>query len=86
MDREQFQQTVKLIQKLLPVSPLAFGTVAACNSENRMVKAVIEPSGVETGWCKCLQGAYTDKIGIEVLIGRVTGNDTQQYVIIGIVE
>lgn len=81
-----YQQAVKLIQKMLPGSALVFGTVTAFHGENRMVKAVLEPSGVETGWCKCLQGAYADQVGLEVLLGRVTGESAQQYVVMGIVE
>lgn len=83
---EQYQQMVKLVQKMLPASSLLFGTITAFHRENRTVKVMIEPSGVETGWCKCLQGAYGDKIGLEVLLGRVLGENAQQYVVLGIIE
>lgn len=86
LDREQYQQTARLIQKMIPVSTLSFGTVTGFNGDNRTLKVIMEPNGVETGWCKCLQGAYIDKIGIEVLVGRVIGDNTQQYVVVGIIE
>lgn len=86
LEREQYQQTAKLIQKMMPSATLAFGTITAFFAENRTVKVMIEPSGIETGWCKCLQGAYADKIGLEVLLGRVIGENAQQYVVLGIIK
>lgn len=82
----EYQQIVKLVQRMVPASALLFGTVTAFNGENRTIKAVLEPSGMETGWMKCLQGAYADMVGIEVLLGRVSGENAGQYVVIGIIE
>ena len=46
----------------------------------------MERSGIETGWCRCLQGAFADKIGIEVLLGKIAEGKTQRYVVLGILE
>lgn len=81
-----YSETVSLIKRTAPRSALIFGTVAAFDSERHMVKAVLEPSGVETGWCKCLQGAYADKIGLEVLMGRAGETGACQYIVLGIIE
>lgn len=86
MDSEQYRQTVKLIQKMFPKSAFLFGTAAAFDEKTKMVKAVLEPGGIETGWCKCLRGAYTDTVGTELLIGRVMGDGACQYVILGGLE
>ncbi len=86
MDRYEYKDIVKLIEKMSSGSSFVFGTVTAFNGDNRTIKAIIEPNGVETGWCRCLQGAYIDKVGIEIVLGRVTGNSTQQYIVVGVVE
>lgn len=85
-ERDVYKQTVKLVEKLLPKSAFLFGTVIAYQNENRTVKVLMEPEGIETGWCKCLQGAFADKIGMEVLLGRTGTGVLQQYIVLGIVE
>ena len=67
-------------------SAFVYGTVTAFKGENRTVKVEMQPSGVETGWCRCLQGAFADKVGLEVLLGRVSEGRTQSYVVLGILE
>lgn len=49
LEREQYQQTAKLIQKMIPSATLAFGTITAFYPENRTVKVMIEPSNIEIG-------------------------------------
>lgn len=82
----QYIETVKLVQKMMNGSAFVYGTVTAFHSENRTVKVQMEPSGIETGWCRCLQGAFADKIGMEVLLGRIAEGKTQSYVVLGILE
>lgn len=82
----QYSETVKLIQKMMCGSSFVYGTVTAFHNENRTVKVQMEPSGIETGWCRCLQGAFADKIGIEVLLGKIAEGKTQKYVVLGILE
>ncbi len=86
INRENYVETVKLIEKMTGGNAFVYGTVTAFQRENRTVKVQMEPSGIETGWCRCLQGAYADKIGMEVLLGRVAMGKTQRYVVLGILE
>ncbi len=86
LSREQFEETVKLINRLMPLSPFIFATVEAFNNENRTMKVILEPSGIETGWCKVAQGAFCDKIGMEVLVAAVRGNNAEEFVVIQIIE
>lgn len=71
MNRTDYIETAKLIQKMSGTSAFAYGIVTAFQRENRTIKAEIQPSGIETGWCRCLQGAFADKVGLEVLLGRI---------------
>lgn len=82
----EYLETVKLIQKMMNGSGFVYGTVTAFQNENRTVKVQMEPSGIETGWCRCLQGAFADKVGIEVLLGRIAEGKTQRYIVLGILE
>ena len=86
MNRTDYLEIVKLIQKTAGVSAFAYGTVTAFQGENRTIKAEIQPSGIETGWCRCLQGAFADKVGLEVLLGRIAEGKTQKYIVLGILE
>lgn len=86
MNKTDYLESVKLIQKMAGNSAFVYGTVTAFNGENRTVKAEMQPSGIETGWCRCLQGAFADKIGLEVLLGRIADGKTQNYVVLGILE
>lgn len=86
ISKEDYKQIVKLNEKMMGEGALTFATVTAFDGSNRTVKVVLEPNAVETGWCKCLQGAYADKVGLEVLVGRVSGSGAKQYVVIGILE
>lgn len=86
MNKIDYLETAKLIQKTVGASAFVYGTVTAFQGENRTIKAEIQPSGVETGWCRCLQGAFADKVGLEVLLGRVAEGKTQKYIVLGILE
>ncbi len=86
MNKTDYLESVKLIQKMAGNSAFVYGTVTAFQKQNRTVKVQMEPSGIETGWCRCLQGAFADKTGIEVLLGRVAMGKTQNYVVLGILE
>jgi len=86
MNKIDYLETAKLIQKTVGTSAFVYGTVTAFQGENRTIKAEIQPSGVETGWCRCLQGAFADKVGLEVLLGRVAEGKTQKYIVLGILE
>ena len=86
MNRTDYTETVKLIQKMAGISAFVYGVVTAFRGENRTIKAEIQPSGIETGWCRCLQGAFADKVGMEVLLGRIAEGKTQRYVVLGILE
>lgn len=86
MNKTDYLESVKLIQKMAGASAFVYATVTAFKKENRTIKAEIQPSGIETGWCRCLQGAFADKIGLEVILGRVAMGKTQNYVVLGILE
>ena len=86
MNKTDYLEIVKLIQKMAGNSAFVYGTVTAFKGENRTVKVQMEPSGMETGWCRCLQGAFADKVGLEVLLGRIAEGKTQSYVVLGILE
>ena len=86
MNQSEYLEMVKLIQKTASNGAFVYGTVTAFKAENRTIKAEMQPSGIETGWCRCLQGAFADKIGIEVLLARIAEGKTQQYIVLGILE
>ena len=86
MNKTDYTETVKLLQKMAGTSAYVYGVVTAVRGENRTIKAEIQPSGIETGWCRCLQGAFADKVGMEVLLGRIAEGKTQRYVVLGILE
>ena len=86
MNPSEYSEMVKLIQKTAGNSAFVYGTVTAFNGENRTVKVNMEPSGIETGWCRCLQGAFADKVGIEVLLARIAEGKSQKYIVLGILE
>lgn len=86
MNKVDYTETVKLIEKMAGGSAFVYGTVTAFKGENRTVKVEMQPSSVETGWCRCLQGAFADKVGLEVLLGRVSEGRTQSYIVLGILE
>ncbi len=86
MDKDTYNEVVRTIKNLLPQSSLVFGTVTAFDTEKRLMKVMLEPSEIETGWCKVAQGAFSDKIGIEVLVGVVIGNNAEQYIVLNIIE
>ena len=86
MNQLEYLEMVKLIQKTSANSAFVYGTVSAFKAENRTIKAEMQPSGIETGWCRCLQGAFADKIGIEVLLARIAEGKNQQYIVLGILE
>ena len=86
MNRTEYTETVKLIGKMVGTNAFVYGTITAFKRENRTIKAEMQPSGIETGWCRCLQGAFADKIGIEVLLARIAEGKTQQYIVLGILE
>ena len=54
MNKTDYTETVKLIQKMVGTSAFVYGVVTAFRGENRTIKAEIQPSGIETGWCRCL--------------------------------
>lgn len=82
----QFQEINRIITKYVNQNCFSFGIVTAVDEENRLLKVNLEPYNVETGWLKVLQGAFTDKIGIEVLVGTVAGEFNDQYIVLGIIE
>ncbi|MCI9355878.1 MAG: hypothetical protein HFE58_14105 [Firmicutes bacterium] len=86
MNKIDYTETVKLIQKMAGTSAFVYATVTAFQKDNRTIKAEIQPSGIETGWCRCLQGAFADKVGLEVLLGRIADGKTQNYIVLGILE
>lgn len=86
LNREQFNEVTKLINRLMPLSPFIFGIVEAFDTDNRTMKVILEPSGIETGWCKVAQGAFCDKIGMEVLVAAVSGIGAEEYVVIHVIE
>lgn len=75
-----------MIMRFMPLSPFIFGTVAAFDADNRTMKVILEPAGTETGWCKVAQGAFSDKIGMEVLVAAVRGEGAEEYVVTHIIE
>lgn len=86
IDSTQYQDINRIIAKYTSQSILMFGNVTAVDEENRLLKINLQPYDVETGWIKVLQGAFTDKIGVEVLVGTITGEINEQYIVIGIIE
>lgn len=86
MQKSEYFEIVKLIQKMSRGNAFVYGTVTAFERENRTIKAEIQPNGIETGWCRCLQGAYADKIGLEVLLARMSEGKNQRYIVVGILE
>lgn len=83
---KQFQEINRIISKYVNKNSFNFGVITAVDEDNRLLKVNLEPYNVETGWLKVLQGAFTDKIGVEVLVGTVTGEFNDQYVVLGIIE
>lgn len=86
LNSSQYQDINRIISKYVNTNILLFGTVTAADNENRLVKVNIQPYDVETGWIKVLQGAFSDKIGIEVLVGTIKGTVNEQYIVLGIIE
>lgn len=86
MDKQTFNDVTKLIYRIIPQGYIMFATVSAFDDEKRLMKVILEPSGIETGWCKVVQGAFSDKIDMEVIIGVISGGNAEQYVILGIIE
>ena len=39
-------------------SSIVFATIAAVSEERRMLKIIVEPWGMETGWCRVLKDTF----------------------------
>jgi hypothetical protein len=55
---KMFSEQQRAAGGLQPQSSIVFGTVVATDEEGRRLKIVVEPWGVETGWCKVLKDTF----------------------------
>lgn len=71
-----YENQRRAFMESIPQTPLFFATIAAVDPVKRRIKIVIEPWGVETGWCHVLKDTY-HPIGPHVIDGTEYGHDPQ---------
>jgi hypothetical protein len=45
-------------QGMIPQTSILFGTIVSVNEGEKLLKIVIEPWGIETGWCRVLKDTF----------------------------
>jgi hypothetical protein len=55
--RHYAEQKVAM-RSIIPQSPIVFGTIVSVNEAEKLLKIVIEPWGIETGWCRVLKDTF----------------------------
>lgn len=53
-----FAEQRKAAEAGYPLSPLVFAEIVAVDEENRLLKILIHPWEIETGWCRCLADTF----------------------------
>ena len=53
-----FVEQQKTMEEIIPQSPIVFAEIVAVDEESRLLKIMIQPWEVETGWCKCLMDTF----------------------------
>lgn len=53
-----FSEQRKAADEDRPLSPIVFAEIVAVDEDNRLLKILVQPWEIETGWCKCLMDTF----------------------------